>query len=92
VYPLEVEEVIVDHPGVQDVCVIGVPDEFYGETVRAIVIPKKGVKLTEQEIIDWCVGKIAGYKKPKSVIFVDDFPRSPVGKVLRQKIKEMYGK
>ncbi|MHA1343095.1 MAG: class I adenylate-forming enzyme family protein [Promethearchaeota archaeon] len=92
VFPLEVEEVIIDHPAVHDVCVIGVPDETFGHIVRAVVILKEGKEVTEKEIIDWCVGKIAGYKKPRSVVFVDKFPKSPVGKVLRQKIREMYGK
>jgi len=91
VFPLEVEEVIVDHPDVQDVCVIGVPDEDYGHIVRAIVIPKSGKKLTSKDITEWCVGKIASYKKTRSVVFVDKFPKSPVGKVLRQKIRELYG-
>jgi len=92
VFPLEVEECIVDHPSVQDVVVIGVPHDVYGETVRAVVIPKKDRELTSKEIMDWCVGKIASYKKPRSVVFTDDFPKSPVGKVLRQKIIEQFGK
>jgi len=92
VFPLEVEECIVDHPNVYDVCVIGVPDEKFGSIVRAVVIPKPGKDLKEQEIRDWCVDKIAGYKKPRSVVFVDEFPKSPVGKVLRQKIRELYGR
>ncbi|MHC1590920.1 MAG: class I adenylate-forming enzyme family protein, partial [Candidatus Helarchaeales archaeon] len=92
VFPLEVEEVIIEHPAVKDVAVIGVPDEEWGSIVRAVVIPEEGAKVTEQEIIDWCKGKIAGYKKPKSVVFVKEFPLSPVGKVLRQKIRDLYGK
>lgn len=93
VFPLEVEECIQDHPGVLDVCVIGVPDDAFGNIVRAVVIPRKGYedKLNEQEIIEWCKGRIAGYKKPRSVVFADDFPKSPVGKVLRQQVKEKFG-
>jgi len=93
IFPLEVEEVILDHPKVDNVCVIGVPDEEWGEAVRAIVVPKKDAAgLTEGEIIEWCKGKIASYKKPRTVIFTDQLPLSPVGKVLRAKIKEEFGK
>ncbi|MHA1784257.1 MAG: class I adenylate-forming enzyme family protein, partial [Candidatus Helarchaeota archaeon] len=94
VFPLEVEEVIYENPKVDQVVVIGVPDEEWGETVRAVVIPKKKHKntITAVEIMDWCKGKIAGYKKPRSVIFAKEFPISPVGKVLRAKIREQFGK
>lgn len=93
IFPLEVEEVILDHPKVDNVCVIGIPDEEWGETVRAVVVPKKGITdLTAGEIIEFCKGKIASYKKPRSVIFTNKLPLSPVGKVLRAKIKELYGK
>ncbi len=91
IFPLEVEEVILDHPKVDNVCVIGVPDEDWGETVRAVVVPRKNVDITEGEIIQWCVGKVAGYKKPRSVVFTNKLPLSPVGKVLRAKIKELFG-
>ncbi|MHA1265965.1 MAG: class I adenylate-forming enzyme family protein [Candidatus Helarchaeota archaeon] len=92
IFPLEVEEVIMDHPKVDNVCVIGVPDDEWGETVRAVIVPKKGVEITAGEIIGWCKGKIASYKKPRSVVFTNKLPLSPVGKVLRAKIKELYGK
>ncbi|HUX99056.1 MAG TPA: class I adenylate-forming enzyme family protein [Candidatus Deferrimicrobium sp.] len=93
VFPLEVEEVILEHPKVDNVCVIGVPNEEWGETIRAIVVPRSGVQdLTEGEIIEWCVGKVAGYKKPRSVIFTKKLPLSPVGKVMRAKIREEFGK
>jgi acyl-CoA synthetase (AMP-forming)/AMP-acid ligase II len=92
IFPLEVEEIILDYPKVDNVCVIGVPDEEWGESVRAVVVPRKGVlDLTEAEIIEWCRGKIASYKKPRTVVFTKRLPLSPVGKVLRAKIKELYG-
>ena len=91
VFPLEVEEVIIDHPSVHDVCVIGVPDDKWGSIVRAIVILKPGKKLTEEEVKDWCQGKISSYKKPRSVVFKESFPMSAVGKVLRQKVRDLYG-
>jgi len=92
VFPLEVEEVILDNPKVDDVCVIGVPDEEWGSSVRAIVILKKGETATEEEIKNWCRGKIASYKKPRTIVFTDSFPYSPVGKILRQKIRDKFGK
>jgi acyl-CoA synthetase (AMP-forming)/AMP-acid ligase II len=91
VYPLEVEEILIEHPKIEQVVVIGVPDEEWGETVRAVVILKKGETMTEQEVMQLVEGKIASYKKPRSVVFAKQFPISPVGKVLRAKIREEYG-
>jgi acyl-CoA synthetase (AMP-forming)/AMP-acid ligase II len=91
VFPLEVEEIIADHPAVSDVCVIGVPDEEWGSAVRAVVVPKEGETVTEKDIIDFCKGKLAGYKICRSVVFTDALPLSPVGKVLRAKIRDLYG-
>ncbi|MHA1146166.1 MAG: AMP-binding protein [Candidatus Helarchaeota archaeon] len=92
VFPLEVEEIIAEDPRVEQVAVIGVPDEEWGETVRAVVVPKKGRSISETDIIKLVEGKIAGYKKPRSVVFANEFPMSPVGKILRQKIRDQYGK
>jgi acyl-CoA synthetase (AMP-forming)/AMP-acid ligase II len=95
IFPVEVEEIITQHPKVSEACVIGVPDEEWGNSVRAVIIPKPGIKpgldITEEEIIEFCRGRIASYKKPKSVIFAESLPVSPVGKVLRVKVKEKYG-
>jgi acyl-CoA synthetase (AMP-forming)/AMP-acid ligase II len=91
VFPLEVEEIILEHPKVGDACIIGVPDEDWGSTVRAVVQLKNGEKSTSDEIIGFLRDKLAGYKIPKSVVFVDELPLSPVGKVLRAKIREKYG-
>jgi acyl-CoA synthetase (AMP-forming)/AMP-acid ligase II len=91
VFPLEVEEVIHQHPKVDDVCIIGVPDEEWGATVRAVVQLKKDEQAAPEDIIGFCRDKLAGYKIPRSVVFADELPLSPVGKVLRQKIREMYG-
>jgi acyl-CoA synthetase (AMP-forming)/AMP-acid ligase II len=92
VFPLEVEEIIIEHEAVKDVVVIGVPDETWGSTVRAVVIKEDGKDVSAQEIMDYCKDKMAGYKKPRSVVFAESFPISPVGKVLRQKIRDKYGK
>ncbi|MBU0994378.1 MAG: acyl--CoA ligase [Proteobacteria bacterium] len=91
VFPLEVEEIIAEHPHVSDVCVIGVPDEEWGSTVRAVIVPKDGKAVNEAEIIDFCKGKLANYKICKSVVLTDKMPLSPVGKVLRAKIRDLYG-
>ena len=90
VFPLEVEEVIARHPMVEDVCVIGVPDEEWGSTVRAVVQLKKGGQAEPKEIIDFCRGDLAGYKIPRSVVFVEELPRSPVGKMLREQVRTAY--
>ena len=92
VFPLEVEEVLSQHPKVDDVCVIGVPDEEWGNTIRAVVQLKPGQMAEGQEIRDFCRGKLAGYKIPRTCVFADELPHSPVGKMLRQKIRELYGK
>lgn len=93
IFPLEVEEVLYQHPKVAEVVVIGVPDEEWGSAVRAVIIPKKGATdITEEEIIEYCRGKMASYKKPKSVVFVKELPVSPVGKVQRGKVRDLYGK
>ncbi len=92
VYPGEVEEVIATHPKVAQVCVIGIPDETWGEIVSALVVLKEGETCDEEEIIKWCDGKIASYKKPRKVKFVSELPISPVGKVQRKLAKEMFRK
>jgi acyl-CoA synthetase (AMP-forming)/AMP-acid ligase II len=92
VYPSEVEEVISGHPKVFDVAVIGVPDEKWGEAVKAVVILKEGESASEEEITEWCRGKTAGYKKPKSVTFISasEMPRTATGKILHRKLREKH--
>lgn len=94
VYPSEVEEIISRYPKVFDVAVIGISDDVWGEAVKAVVILKEGKKATSEEIIDWCRGKMAGYKKPKSVDFIqpDEMPRSATGKIIHRKLRERYAK
>jgi acyl-CoA synthetase (AMP-forming)/AMP-acid ligase II len=92
VFPSEVEELICRHPKVFDVAVIGVPDNVWGEAVKAVVILKQGAKATPDEIVEWCKGRIAGYKKPKSVEFIkpEEMPRTTTGKILHRKLREKY--
>lgn len=91
VFPLEVEEVLREHPKVEDACVIGVPDPEWGNAIRAVVALKEGERAEASEIIAFCRGRMAGYKIPRSVVFVPEIPHSPVGKMLRQKVRDLYG-
>ncbi len=94
VHPSEVEEAIGTFPDVFDVAVIGLPDEKWGERVAAVVIPREDAELDEQTIIERCKEKVAGYKRPKEVIFIkpDEMPRTATGKILHRKLREAYGK
>ncbi len=91
VYPAEVEDVIIGHPKVAEVGVIGVPDERWGESVRAVIVPLPGQSVTSKEIQEFCTGKLAKYKIPKSVVFVDELPRNPAGKILKRVLREQHG-
>ena len=90
VYPSEVEQVIWGHPAVQDCAVIGVPDEHWGEAVKAVVELNTGRRASAEELIALCKEKLGSVKAPKSVDFVDALPRSPVGKVLKKDLRERY--
>jgi acyl-CoA synthetase (AMP-forming)/AMP-acid ligase II len=90
VYPKEVEDVLYMHPAVLEAAVFGVPDETWGETVKAVVSLKEGFSAAEADIIEHCKNHLAGYKKPKSVDFVDDLPKNPYGKIQRRQLKEPY--
>lgn len=88
VYPCEVEEVLFRHPAVAEAAVIGVPDAYRGETVKAFVVLKAGASATEQEISTFCRESLAPYKVPKIVEFTRDLPKSLVGKVLRRELRD----
>lgn len=88
IYPREVEEVLYQHPSVLEASVIGVPDDYWGEAVKAIIVLKEGATLIEEEIIKFCGEHLAGYKKPKSVEFWKELPKSPQGKILKKTIRE----
>jgi len=86
--PREVEEVIYQHPSVVEVSVIGVPHDYWGEAVKAIIVLKEGAIVAEEEMIKFCGEHLASYKKPKSVEFWKELPKSPQGKILKKSIRE----
>jgi fatty-acyl-CoA synthase len=90
IYPAEVESAICDHPDVAEVAVIGVPDDRWGEAVKAIVVMKQGKEATAADIINFTRERIAGFKTPKSVEFIDALPRNPSGKILRRHLRDPY--
>ncbi len=90
IYPAEIEEVIYEHPAVLDVAVIGVPNDDWGEELKAVVQLKDGTRATADDIIDFCRERLADYKRPRSVDFVAEIPRNPSGKLLKREIRAPY--
>jgi long-chain acyl-CoA synthetase len=90
VYPTEVEEVLSQHPGVSEVSVIGVPSERWGETVHAIVVRAAGSDIDAAELVAFARERLAGYKLPRAVTFVEDLPRTPTGKVLKRELRARF--
>ncbi|NMW32535.1 long-chain-fatty-acid--CoA ligase [Altererythrobacter sp. RZ02] len=90
VYPAEVESAVYGHPDIADIAVIGIPDEKWGEAVKAVVVAKPGSGLTEQDVIAYAKDNIAGFKCPKTVDFIDALPRNPSGKILRRELRAPY--
>ena len=88
VYPIEVENVLADHPGVSEVAVIGLPHDRWGESVHAVVVAVAGAAVSEADLIEFCTGRIASYKKPKTVELVDALPRTSVGKIAKNVLRE----
>jgi long-chain acyl-CoA synthetase len=86
VYPREIEEVLYEHPGVAEAAVIGVPHEELGEEVRAVLVLKDGESATEGEIISFMKERVAAYKYPRSVVFMDDLPKTATGKILKREL------
>jgi acyl-CoA synthetase (AMP-forming)/AMP-acid ligase II len=88
--PLEVEQTLMSHPDVDDAAIIGVPDLDWGERVRAVVVLKPKVSVTEDELSQFCRERMASYKRPESVVFVDELPRNHMGKVLKRVLRDRY--
>jgi long-chain acyl-CoA synthetase len=90
VHPTETENALQEHPAVYEVAVVGVPDARWGEAVKAVVALQPGRQVAAEELMEFCKQRIAGYKCPKSVDFVDELPKSTVGKILRREVKRRY--
>jgi long-chain acyl-CoA synthetase len=90
IYPIEVENVLIEHPSINDVAVIGVPSDRWGETVNAVVVRQPGSTVSEAEVIAYARANLAAYKCPTSVEFVDELPRNPSGKILKRVLREPY--
>ena len=90
VYPAEVESAIYGHPDVLEVAVIGVPDDKWGEAVKAVCVPKPGHTIDPDSVIAWARERLAGFKVPKSVDSIAALPRNPSGKILRRELREPY--
>ncbi len=89
--PEEVENVLRSHPKVEEVAVIGIPDEEWGEVPLCVCVSKKGVKLTPEELMEYCRANLASFKRPRAVVFCKELPRNPIGKVLKRVLREQYG-
>ncbi len=89
IYPRDVDEVLFEHPKIMEACAIGVPDAYSGERIKAFVVLKTGEEATPLEIIDYCKERLVKYKVPKYVDFVDELPKSAVGKILRKELKKL---
>jgi acyl-CoA synthetase (AMP-forming)/AMP-acid ligase II len=92
IYPREIEEVLHGHPRIAEAAVIGVADEKWGETMKALVVPKEGQPLSEEEVIAFCRENLASYKKPTSVEILKTLPKNAAGKVLKTELREKYGR
>ena len=92
IYPREIEDVLYAHPDVQQAAVIGIPNELWGESVKAIIVLKPGAKLTEKEMIDYCKENMADYKKPRAIEFREKLPMNPSGKILKRELRDEHWK
>ena len=88
VYPREVELVLAEHPAVGEVAVIGLPDSTWGENVGAAIVLRRGAIATAEELIAHCVERLAGYKKPRNIFFVDELPKNVTGKILKRALRD----
>jgi long-chain acyl-CoA synthetase len=89
IYPRDIDEVLFEHPKVLEACAIGVPDDYRGETVKAYIVPKPGETLTEEELDSFCRERLTAYKVPKIYEFIDDLPKSAIGKILRKELRTL---
>jgi long-chain acyl-CoA synthetase len=90
VYPREVEEVLYHHPAVHEAAVFGIPDDYWVEKVHAAIVLREGATATGQDILEFCKARLARYKAPKSIEFVDALPKTPSGKILKREMRDKY--
>ena len=90
VYPATVEATLFEHPAVADVAVIGIPDEQWGETVKAMVMLREGESVSAEELMDFCDGRLGGFERPRSIDFIAEIPRNASGKVLKRELREPF--
>ncbi|MFH0788013.1 MAG: AMP-binding protein [Pseudomonadota bacterium] len=90
IYPREIEDILKSHPVVAECAVFGIPDKRWGEAVKAMVVIKSGVSASAEELIAYCSQHLAGYKRPKEISFVEDFPRTSTGKIMKKKIRDEH--
>ena len=88
IYPAEIEQVLMKHPDIKECAVIGVADEKWGESVKAVIVKREGAELNEEDIIRFCQNQLASYKKPRQVQFLDALPRNAAGKILKKALRQ----
>ncbi|MHA2395897.1 MAG: AMP-binding protein [Candidatus Thorarchaeota archaeon] len=91
VFPAEVEEILCQHPKIDSAVIVGIPDRVWGEIVRAFIVPAPGQEITPDEVVEWCSGKMASYKKPREIVIKRKLPVAEDGKILRSALKDLSG-
>ncbi|MFA5284286.1 MAG: long-chain fatty acid--CoA ligase [Smithellaceae bacterium] len=89
IFPKEIDEILFEHPNISEACCIGIPDEYRGETVKAFIVIKPGATVTKQEVTAFCKERMTGYKVPTEVEFIDELPKSAIGKIMRRELREI---